>query len=166
MYSLFDIFRNNVKIIAIFFVLIWMVFLGWKAINGNIKLKADQIIKQVIPFLLVCFVVFNDNLKNLLFETVLRISQGTVLGVSRLFTSFRAEQGNTMTKKCDFSNRVSYPAKQILNTALGTDGIDVIDDGNVGEKKGGIVNGVMNCPHKTESITHVECLQYSATDAA
>ena len=165
MYSLFDIFRNNVKVIAIFFVLIWMVFLGWKAINGNIKLKADQIIKQVIPFLLVCFVVFNDNLKNLLFETVLRISQGTVIGVSRLFTSFRAEQGNTMTKKCDFGNRVSYPAKQILNTALGTDGIDVIDDGNVGEKKGGIVNGVMNCPHRTESITHVECLQYSATDS-
>ena len=165
MYSLFDIFRNNVKVIAIFFVLVWMVFLGWKAVTGNIKLKADQIIKQVLPFLLVCFVVFNDNLKNLLFETVLRISQGAVIGVSRLFTSFRSEYGNSMTKKCDFGNNISYPAKQIVNTSFGTDGVDEVDDGNTGLKNGGIVNGVISCPHETESITQIECLQYSATDS-
>ena len=165
MYSLFDIFRNNVKVIAIFFVLVWMVFLGWKAINGNIKLKADQIVKQIIPFLLVCFVVFNDNFKNLLFETVLRVSQGTVIGVSRLFNSFRAENGNSMTKKCDFGNHISYPAKQIINTSLGTDGMDIVDNGKTGNKNGGIVNGVISCPHETEGITQIECSKYDTTDS-
>ena len=67
MYSLFDIFRNNVKVIAIFFVFIWVIMFGWKTATGNIKLKADHIIQQAIPFFIVCFVVFNDNLKNTLF---------------------------------------------------------------------------------------------------
>ena len=164
MYSLFDIFRNNVKVIAIFFVLIWIIFFGWKAINGNIKLKADQIITQVLPFVLVCFIVFNDNLKNLLFETILRVSQGTILGVSRMFYSFRSDYGNSMTKKCDFGNMVSYPAKSIVNTSFGTDGVDDVDDGEVGQKKGGIINGIINCPHKTESITQVECVKYDTND--
>ena len=57
-----------------------MVFLGWKAINGNIKLKADQIIKQIIPFLL-----FMINDCNVFVEAVVIIGRDKAIASKRTF---------------------------------------------------------------------------------
>ena len=115
-WTLFDLFRNNIKMVAVFFICFWIFLFGFKAITGDLKLKADQIITQIIPFLLVCFFVFNDSVKNKLFDLTIKTTQGAIKAVNHLFYDIRSDNTNTIKKKCEFGNTYAYsPVKTYIN---------------------------------------------------
>lgn len=115
-WTLFDLFRNNIKMIAIFFICFWFFLFGFKAITGDLKLEAKQIITQLIPFFLVFFLVFNDTLKNKLFELTIKATQGAVIAVNQLFYNIRSDNSNTVRGKCEFGSQYAFtPTKKYLN---------------------------------------------------
>ncbi len=115
-WTLFDLFRNNIKMIAIFFICFWFFLFGFKAITGDLKLEAKQIITQLIPFFLVFFLVFNDTLKNKLFELIIKTTQGAVIAVNQLFYNIRSDNSNTVRGKCEFGSQYAFtPTKKYLN---------------------------------------------------
>jgi type IV secretory pathway VirB6-like protein len=75
-YTMYDMFRNRMKVIAVLAITLWIVVLGFKAMTGEIPID----IKKLLPIFLnvgICyFLIFDDSVKGWLFRMAIRVSHG------------------------------------------------------------------------------------------
>ena len=102
-WTLFDLFRVKIKALAVVALTLWFFILGWKLLNGEYgEIKQEEIAKLILKVVLCYFMVFNDNMKNFVFNWMINATNGIGMIINETLSSLRAQNDNTFGGKCNF----------------------------------------------------------------
>ena len=102
-WTLFDLFRVKIKALAVVALTLWFFILGWKLLNGEYgEIKQAEIAKIILKVVLCYFMVFNDNMKNFVFNWMINAANGIGMIINETLSSLRSQNDNTFGGKCNF----------------------------------------------------------------
>lgn len=110
--TLFDMFRNKIKVMAVIALALWVFLLGWKMINGDAgKMSVQDFGMMALKVFLCYMVVFGDEAKNYLFNLSIQTAQGVGMFLNDTLQSFRSQKDNAYNAVCNkYSNTTESSA--------------------------------------------------------
>ena len=93
--TLFDLFRNKIKVLAMIAITFWFFMLGWKAINGDFaEFKMDELAMFAIKLSMSFFLIFSDVAKNYIFYFAINTADGIGMAIQGIFLGLRDGSDN------------------------------------------------------------------------
>ena len=112
--TLFDIFRNKIKALAVMALTLWFFLLGWKMINGDFgKMDGKEFGMLVLRVSLCYMVVFSESAKNYMFNLAIQTAQGVGMGLNQIMMAFRSQENNSWNNTCNFTTSASKTPKKV-----------------------------------------------------
>ncbi len=133
--TLFDVFRNKIKALAVVALTLWFFLLGWKMINGDFgKMDGKEFGMLVLRVSLCYMIVFSESAKNYVFNLAIQTAQGVGMGLNRIMSEFRSQENNSWNNACNFTTSASKTPKRV-NDGDPVDAIKVITKVNACQNK-------------------------------
>lgn len=128
--SIFDVFRNRIKLIAVLAITIWVCMKGFQILLGEISIEASKAAQLIVGVALSYFIIFDDDVKNYAFRMMISTAQGIGIGLYEAVMGFNDTPGNNFAKVCNFKRESSIPIKnrvtRVLNATTGATTSDIV----------------------------------------
>jgi hypothetical protein len=113
-WSLFDIFRNNIKFFAVICIALWFFLFGFKVLMGEISLDVKKLQPMLLHIVLSYFIIFDNDIKNYIINMIVSVAKG--IGMS-LFDVMNFDK-SSFEEKCNYADSKYSAAKFNDNAEL------------------------------------------------